>query len=248
MKLVLAEPRYLKDSIAVISELVNDVSIKIDKNKLELVAMDPASVAMITFNLLSSAFVEYNVDKEYKISINLESFKQILRRAKPSDTLTIELDEDKNKLRIQLKGDSVRTFNISLLESEYKEQKIPDLKFSSEIEINTNIFDEAIEDMDVVGESVTLTAHADKLIVEAEGRMNHAKVEIPKDDETNITLKGDPATSRYSLDYLKKIIKASKLADVVKLSFDNEYPLRLEYKVLDKLNLVTILAPRVQND
>lgn len=248
MKLVLAEPRYLKDSIAVISELVNDVSIKIDKNKLELVAMDPASVAMITFNLLSSAFVEYNVDKEYKISINLESFKQILRRAKPSDTLTIELDENKNKLRIQLKGDSVRTFNISLLESEYKEQKIPDLKFSTEIEINTNIFDEAIEDMDVVGESVSLTAHADKLIVEAEGRMNHAKVEIPKDDETNIVLKGEPATSRYSLDYLKKIIKASKLADVVKLSFDNEYPLRLEYKVLDKLNLVTILAPRVQND
>ena len=248
MRLVLAEPRFLKDSIAVIAEIVNDVSIKIDKNKLELVAMDPASVAMVNFNLLSSAFVEYEVDKEYKISINLESFKQIIRRAKPSDTITIELDEKNNKLRVQLKGDSVRTFNISLLESDLREQKIPDLKFSSQIEVNTNIFDEAIEDMGVVAESVALTALKDKFIVEAEGRMNHAKVEISKDDETNIVLNGGSTTARYSLDYLKKIIKASKLADVVKINFDNEYPLRMEYKVLDKLNLVTILAPRVQND
>lgn len=244
----MAEPRFLKDSIAVIAEIVNDVSIKIDKNKLELVAMDPASVAMVNFNLLSSAFVEYEVDKEYKISINLESFKQIIRRAKPSDTITIELDEKNNKLRVQLKGDSVRTFNISLLESDLREQKIPDLKFSSQIEVNTNIFDEAIEDMGVVAESVALTALKDKFIVEAEGRMNHAKVEISKDDETNIVLNGGSTTARYSLDYLKKIIKASKLADVVKINFDNEYPLRMEYKVLDKLNLVTILAPRVQND
>ena len=248
MRLVLAEPRFLKDSLAVISEIVNDASIKIDKNKLELVAMDPANVAMITFNLLSSAFVEYEVEKEHKISINLESFKQILRRAKPSDTITIELDEKNNKLRVQLKGDSVRTFNISLLESDLREQKIPDLKFSSQIEVNTNIFDEAIEDMGVVAESVALTALKDKFIVEAEGRMNHAKVEIAKDDETKIILNGGSTTSRYSLDYLKKIIKASKLADVVKINFDNEYPLRMEYKVLDKLNLVTILAPRVQND
>jgi|SRR3989344_828113 len=248
MKLVLAEPRFLKDSIGVISDIVNDVSIKFKPDRMELVAMDPASVAMIVFNLLSSAFVEYNVDKEYKISINLESFKQVLRRAKPSDTLSIELDEKKNKLKVQLKGDSLRTFNIALLEASYKEQRIPDLKFSGEIELNTSVFDEAIEDMEVVAESVSLTAENDKLIIEAEGRMNHARVEIPKDEDTSIVLSGGNVSARYSLEYLKKIIKASKLADTVKLNFDNEYPLRIEYKVLDKLNLITILAPRVQNE
>jgi len=38
MKLVLAEPKYLKDSISIISDLVTDVNINVDKDKLELIA------------------------------------------------------------------------------------------------------------------------------------------------------------------------------------------------------------------
>ena len=102
MKLVLAEPKFLKESVGIISELVNEVTIKIDKDKLELIAMDPANVAMIVFKLLSSAFIEYNVDKEEQISISLDSFRQILRRAKPRDTITLELDDKKSRLRIKL--------------------------------------------------------------------------------------------------------------------------------------------------
>ena len=89
MRLVLTESRFLKDSIGVISELVNEVTIKVGKNALELVAMDPANVAMVTFKLLSSAFAEYDVPKEVDLGLNLESFKEILRRVKPTDTLVL---------------------------------------------------------------------------------------------------------------------------------------------------------------
>ncbi|MBT4441395.1 DNA polymerase sliding clamp, partial [archaeon] len=41
---------------------------------------------------------------------------------------------------------------------------------------------------------------------------------------------------------------ASKLADSVSLEFGNDYPLRAEYKLLDKLRLAFILAPRGSND
>ena len=54
MKLTLAEPKYLKDSISIISELVNEASFKITPEAIELVAMDPANVAMVIFKLLSS--------------------------------------------------------------------------------------------------------------------------------------------------------------------------------------------------
>ena len=53
MKLTLAEPRYLRESISIISDLVNETRIKITKEGLELVAMDPANVAMVVFKLLS---------------------------------------------------------------------------------------------------------------------------------------------------------------------------------------------------
>ena len=36
MKLTLAEPKYLKDSVSIISELVNEASFKVTKNSIEL--------------------------------------------------------------------------------------------------------------------------------------------------------------------------------------------------------------------
>jgi len=47
MKLTLAEPKYLKESIAIISDLVNEAKFKVNKEAIELVAMDPANVAMV---------------------------------------------------------------------------------------------------------------------------------------------------------------------------------------------------------
>ena len=80
MKLTIADPRYLRDSISVISELVNEVSIKFDKDGMEIIAMDPANVAMVVFRLLSSAFVEYDIKQDISFNVNLENFKQILSR------------------------------------------------------------------------------------------------------------------------------------------------------------------------
>ncbi|MDD5331761.1 MAG: proliferating cell nuclear antigen (pcna) [Candidatus Nanoarchaeia archaeon] len=248
MKLVLAEPRYLKDSINIISELVNEVTFKVDETKIEIVAMDPANVAMIIFKLLSSAFVEYDVKKPVSLSVSLDSLKQVLRRAKPSDTLKLELDEDKNRLRIQLKGESTRTFNLSLIDIDESEQRIPELNFGARIEMPTLIFDEAIEDMSVIAESVALVANKNTFMIKSESKLHNAKVEVGRDDDTTITSQDEEIIAKYSLEYLRKISKASKLSDKVILNFDKEYPLKAEFRVLDKLDLSFILAPRVSSD
>ena len=57
MKLTLSEPKFFKEPVMIISELVNEVVFKVDKEKLELIAMDPANVAMIVYKLLSSVFI-----------------------------------------------------------------------------------------------------------------------------------------------------------------------------------------------
>ena len=248
MRLVLAEPKFLKDSINIISELVNEVTLKIDKNKIELIALDPANVAMVIFRLLSSAFVEYEVDKPQEISINLDSFKQVLRRAKSRDIIILELIK-KNQLTVKFKGESAKTFNLALIDIEEKEQKIPDLKFPLRVEIPSTIFDECVEDMSIISESVALIAEKDKFTIQAESKLNTAKVEIVPDEEIKIIVSNDdPVLARYSIEYLKKIAKASKLSDTVMLEFNKEYPLRAVFRVMDKLDLQFILAPRVSND
>ena len=92
MRLALAEPKYLKDSISIISELVNEARFKITPNAIELVAMDPANVAMVIFKLLSSSFTEYDVKKETELAINLLNLKQILKN---TEILSLNSEEAK---------------------------------------------------------------------------------------------------------------------------------------------------------
>ena len=248
MRLTLAEPKYLKESIAIISDLVNEARFKVTKDSIELVAMDPANVAMVIFKLLSSTFTEYDVKKDVEIAINLSNFKQIMRRAKPNDMLTLELDQD-NKLKIQLKGANLRTFSLPIIELDEKEQKIPDLKFPVTIKVPSSTLNEAIEDVDVVAESVTFIAEPKKFSVSAEGDLSQAKIEMKESEEIKIKVDGeDRIKAKYSIEYLKKMINGSKIADEVSIYFNKDYPLKLEYKIVDRVMLSFILAPRVEND
>lgn len=248
MKVTLAEPKYLKESISIISDLVSEAQIKINPTCIELVAMDPANVAMVIFKLLSNSFIEYDVKTDVSIGINLNNLKQILRRAGANDMLTLELAED-NRLTVQLKGGTTRTFSLPLIELDEKEQKVPDLKFGATVKITSSLLNETIADADVVGESVTFIAEQKRFTVNSEGDLSQANIDIKEGENVKISVSGDEKIrSKYSIEYLKKMINGYKLADEVEINFSKDYPLKLEYKSVDRLLLSFILAPRVDND
>lgn len=246
MKLTLAEPKYLKESISIISELVTEAKFKITKTGIELVAMDPANVAMVIFKLLASSFVEYEVESDVRLSLNLNNLKQVLRRAKPNDMITLEVED--NKLNVTLKSKTKRTFSLPIIEMDEREQKIPDLSFPMTITTNSDQLIEAIEDVDIIGESVSFIGERDKFIISAEGDMSKAHIEIPADETTTIVAKADKVKAKYSVEYLKKMMAAGKLVPTVSIQFNKDYPLKLEYKTVDRLMLSFILAPRVENE
>src|SRR3989344_2898448 len=223
MRLTLADSKYLTDSISILSELVNDVRLKCDKNQIEIIAMDPANVAMVVFRLLSSAFTEYKVDEDVEICVSLDALKQVLKRSKPSDLLTLELDKEKNKLKVKIVGESSRTFNLALIDINDSEQKIPSLKFPLTVDTHSSVFDEAIADMGIISESVIFNTEANKFVLRSESKLHNARVEVGSDAET---------------------VVESENTDNVRIQFGPSYPLRLDYTVKDKFQLVFLLAPR----
>ncbi len=248
MKLTLAEPTYLKESISIISDLVNEARFKVTKDAIGLIAMDPANAAMVIFKLLSSSFTEYDVKEDVEIAINLNNLKQIIRRAGANDMLTLELGKE-NKLKIQLKGKTTRTFSLPIIELEEKEQKIPDLKFPVTIKIPSSMLNDAIEDANIVAESVTFEAEPNKFTVNAEGDLSQAKIEMNESDNIKINVEGSSKIkSKYSIEYLKKMVTGSKLSEEASIQFGADYPLKLEYKTMDKVMLSFILAPRVESN
>lgn len=248
MKLTLAEPKLLKDSISIISDLVSEVRFSISADAIELVAMDPANVAMVIFKLLSSCFAEYEVKDAKGIAINLNDLKQVLRRVKPDDTLTIEQKDGKIVLTAKsAKGGSTRKFSLALIDLEEREQKVPSLEFKAKVSLAAERLNEAVEDADIVGESVSFAAEQKKLLISAAGDLRKADVEIAADKQTTIEA-SEKVKSKFSTEYLKKMIQGSKLADSVTLRLGENYPIKIEYTLVDKLQLAFILAPRVDND
>ncbi|MBS3121433.1 proliferating cell nuclear antigen (pcna) [Candidatus Woesearchaeota archaeon] len=247
MKLTLAEPKYLKDSVSIISELVNEARFKITKNAIELVAMDPANVAMVIFKLLSSTFVEYDVTEDMELAINLSNLKQVLRRAKPNDMLSLEIKE--NKLKIILEGTTKRTFSLPIIELEEREQRIPELSFPVTITATSSFLNDSIEDVDIIGESVSFIVEGKKFSITAESDLSEANISIPESEEVKIINDaGDKVKAKYSIEYLKKMMNAGKLVPNVKINFNKDYPLKLEYKIVDKIMISFILAPRVEGE
>jgi proliferating cell nuclear antigen len=245
MKITLAETRLLKDSLTIIADLVNEVRIKITPDALEIIAMDPANVAMVVYKLLSSSFAEYSVGQSYVLGVNLGDLKSVFRRVKPADTLTLEMTE--NKLKVTLKGASKREFFLPLIDIDEKEQKVPNLSFTATVHTTSDTLLEAIDDADIIGESVTFHADKEAFTVSSSSDLSKAIIEIPADERTKIK-SAESVKSKYSIEYLKKMAPAGKLAPNVEISFAKDYPLKLEYKLIDKMGLVFILAPRVDND
>ncbi len=245
MKLTLSEPKFLKESIAIISELVKETKFKITPDQIEIIAMDPANVAMVIFKMPATMFSEYELKEDTTIAINLDNLKQVLRRTKPTDKLTIEKTE--NKLKIVMKEKTTRTFYLPLIDLEERQQRIPQLTTKAKIELLSSTLNEAIEDMDIVGESVILQSDKESLIISSIGDLNRAEVIIKPDEQVKIETEATQK-SKYSIEYLKKMMQGSKLATKATIKFSNDYPLILEYLEKDKLSLQFILAPRVDND
>jgi len=73
----------------------------------------------------------------------------------------------RNKLKIILSGSTIRTFYLPLIDQQEKEHKEPDLKFRGSIKCPSGMLNDAIEDVEIVAESVTFQSEDKKFIVNA---------------------------------------------------------------------------------
>jgi len=247
-KAVMSNSDVFRDSIATIGELIDEGIFKIDNNGMSLIAADRAMVAVVDFKLPPTVFTEFKVEGEQNLAVNISNLVSVLKRVKPKDKLTMELKG--NKLEIVIENSSRRRFVVPLLDISQEEiPPISELDFKAKIKIKTDVLKSGIDDADVVGDSVVFEANNEKFSMRASGDITTTELSLQKGNKNLIDLNttGDVA-SRYPLEYLKKMVKASKLADETSLKWAKDYPMRLDFSSLDKVSLGFVLAPRVSDD
>ena len=244
MLVKLDKPALLSKAIELISELVTEVRLKVNEYGMSITAMDPANVSMVGFKLPRSAFSQFEAGKEI-LGVNLDNLKRILKRC--SNGSSIILEKQDNLLSIQIIDKIRRSFTMGLIEIESDDidfnDKISRMEFSSRIEINSSDLINSIEDCAVVGDACTFKIQDGKFIIESKG-IDSARAEF-SGDEANI--QAEDCRARYSLEYLQKFVKGSKLTEKTILNFAQDHPLKLDIRA-EHMEVSFILAPRVETE
>jgi len=251
-KAVLDDVSLLRDSLDAVSNFINEGTFKVSSNGLSLVAMDPANVAMVLYDLLASAFVEYEATGSVDLTVNVPYLVSILKRATVGDSVEFKLLDGANALTIRMTGDSTRTFTLPLLEAHGGVVKPPEkLKdgFKAEVEVESATMREGAKDALMVSDCVMLTCDKTNFVMKALSDTNEVNLKLGKDSPSLLKLDSSEAVkSKYSLEYFDKMMKVSKVAKTVVMRFANNYPLKLDYTAMDKLKLSFILAPRIDTE
>src|SRR3989344_32662 len=153
MLLKLESPKLLADIVSIISELVTEVRIKINKEGMSLTAIDPANVAMVYFKVPADLFSQFNIEKEEVLGVNLENLKSVLRRSGLGSSLTLTRED--NLLKLSIHDRIKRDFSLALIDIESEEKEMPKWEFKSVIKMDSNAFSEVVEDCLVVSDACT---------------------------------------------------------------------------------------------
>jgi len=230
----------LKELIEVVSTLVDEARFKLSDDGIVIKAVDPANVAMVSFEISSDAFDSFEAS-DGEIGVDLVKLNDILSMS-GSDDVSIETDD--GKLLIKFLD---LTYAISLLDpsSMRKDPKIPTLELPAQIVLSGDEFRRAVRAAEKISDHIALGVEGKMFFMEAKGDLDKVRLELPEDKL--ISLKSAPARSLYSLEYLKDMSKPISKADEAIIDLGKDFPVRISFKIAgDAGNVEYLLAPRIE--
>ncbi|MFZ3167585.1 DNA polymerase sliding clamp [uncultured archaeon] len=235
----------LKDSIESISTLVDEARFRLTPQGLSVKAVDPANVAMVSFELSKDAFESFEAT-EGELGIDLTKLIGVMEMAEKSDNIELELDEASHKLIVRMRG---LAYTMSLLDpsSIRKEPKVPSLDLPAHIVIRGEDIKRAVKAAEKVSDYMSMGVKGDVFFMEAEGDTDKVHVELEKSQL--IDLQGTDAKSLFSLDYLSDMSKILGKSNEVNIDLGKDFPLKIRIKIAEGHGEVSyMLAPRVESE
>ena len=258
----------LRECIESLTAIVDEGKFRLTESGLKLRAVDPANVAMVSFELQRDAFdlfqfavkesgseadteadteaeAESKSKDEIELGIDFVKFFGILGIG-GKDEVELELDEHAQKLFTRM-GSLAYTLSLLDPSSLRKEPKVPELEFPVQVIIETEMFRRTIRAAEKVGDHIVLGVDGEVFYMETEGEMDKLRLGLRKDQLIQLT----PGTvhSLYSLDFIAAMSKGMSHVENITLNLGKDYPLRLDFEVAEGKGKVSyLLAPRIENE
>ncbi len=234
----------LRDAIEAVSSLVDEVKFSLSESGIELKAVDPANVAMVSLKIGAEAF-DYFKATPGEIGVDLVRLSDVLSMADKGETVQLELDEESHKLKI---GVGSLSYTLSLIDPTAirKEPRIPELDLPAHVTLPGGELRRAVKAAEKVSDHVILGVSDEGFYMEAKGDIDSLKLKIPSTEL--LGMKPGEARSLFSLDYLEDMSKSIGKAGEVTLELGIDYPLRVHFRVGQSVEINYLLAPRIEQE
>ncbi len=251
-EMVLEDAKLMANICSIISAIVAESSVNIAEDGIRIKAFDATRISMIDFFLKKEAFKKYDVKENAILGLSLETLNTILKTAKANESLRMALDDKTKRFVIEFIGkNQQRKFALSLIDIP-EEGNIPDsihIDFDTNFEVKASFIQQVLKDAEMVSDYLRIKAKEDGIYFGAESDTKEMDTFIePKSEEmdTSAFQVAGESEAVYSLDFLSNFLKGIRSSDYVRLSFNQEQPIRIVYELEDKGHLIYFVAPRIE--
>ncbi|MCL4314859.1 MAG: DNA polymerase sliding clamp [Candidatus Thermoplasmatota archaeon] len=235
--------KNLKEIADLLNTVVTETKLKLDNSGISIKAVDPSHVAMISMDVPKESLTEYSLEREEELAVDVERLKSVLKVARDSDEITMNVEKDKIAFEI---GAVVKKINL-LDGNSVTIPRIPKIGAESYVVITKQDFDKGLRAAEDVSDSIRLTLSPTEFKARSSSESEESELVLPREMLKEIKCEGSVKSS-YPIEYLIKFTRALQSCDEFKLSFRDDYPLTIDFK-FGKDSLITgafYLAPRME--
>ncbi len=235
----------LKGIIDVTAPLVSEAKFNISSKGISLRAVDPAHVAMVDLEVKNKAFEDYKAD-DMELGIDIDKLSSIMRLAGSGDLVSLEYDEESNRLIVQI-GNLTRRMGL-IDTAGMPDSKVPNLELPAKIIIKASELTQGVRASEAVSDHLALSVDKNMFELFAEGDTDTVNLKLPKDLLVSLNTTGK-FRSLFSIDYFSNMIKPVRSDEPITIMLGNDNPIRVDFEIADKKGHVTyLLAPRIESE
>lgn len=235
----------IRNMITAIKDILTDATITFTKDRMKIINFDKTHTILVNVVLYSNRFEQYTCHPE-KIIVcanTLHLFK-VISTMSNDDTLSMYIDKSDyhdgivSHLGLQYDNGDIRqcySQKLRLIEPENDELFVPDVEYSTVINLPTSDFQKIIRDLNGISDRIEIKSVGTDLIFSCEGSFASSRIfRSESDGNMNFLQKSDPSViiqGEFSLKSLSHFIKCTPLCSHLEMYLGNDLPLIIKYDV-----------------
>ncbi len=240
-----------------LKDILLETNISFQKDGIRIINMDKSHTILAHLYLAAENFELYECEEEkIIIGVNMFHLFKLINSIDNDDTLTIYIERSDysdgitSHLGLKFENGDIKqckTQKLRLIEPDAEEMTIPDVQFSSIINLPSSDFQKIIRDLSCISEKLEIKSVGTELIFKCQGQFASAEIHRAESDGSMEFLMKQDASKivqgEFSLKNLGYFIKCTNLCSQIEMYLENDLPLVVKYHVASLGEIKLCLAP-----